>query len=182
MTNDEYLQQKVVFKLWHGTSKENADHIFKTGQWKMTIDDTKLFFGSGIYFMLNNKSLACLWAKQKKFEYPCSILCFVEVERKFIFDLATDQAYKMYETFLKRVTNSKPSSSIINFICDKMNAKVVVGYYSLGALNKAQENEKKCRNYAVKIEIQVVVRDPSLIQIKSVEDCNQKRERSEGNV
>ncbi len=182
LEEEDYQEQEITFKLWHGTSKENAKMIIDNSEWKETEDNDKPFFGNGVYFMKDNKNLACLWSsKVKKFDPSCVILCFVKVKRKFVFDLAVDQCYKFYEKFASKLAkNFKLSSSIINAICESAEEKrldiepikVVVGYYSLGLLNTNDNKiSDECTNKAVKVQVQIAVRDQSLIKIKRIENC-----------
>ena len=177
---ENYYEQEISFELWHGTSKENADKIVKNNKWIETTEKEKPFFGNGVYFMKDNKNLACLWSKQKNFDSRCAILCFVNVKRKFVFDLAVDRCYKLYRHFELKVSKSeKFSSAIINAIYESIEKgelsfdqiKVVIGYYSLGILNDSDKLPGECLNKAVKVEIQVVVRDQNLIKIDHIENC-----------
>lgn len=130
--------EKKSYVGYHGTSEKAAEYIIRE-DFRPTIEG---WFGTGVYFYLDNIDLAKDWIKKKKFNNKKIIEALIEVEERFILDvrdpnnqdsLFFHKMRKMIkENIIKKKMELKTStknldSVVFDLIIKKKNKKLIIG-------------------------------------------------------
>lgn len=172
----------IHFDLWHGTNWFLAKEIVSTNKWICKGDHDK-YLGKGIYFSENSKFWACTWSKNaRRYKCPTAINCKADVLENQVFDFSRDRDFRLFRILKNKLIKEEKSGknacslrhgAIVDFICavsKKKQFNLSDEIKVVKAYNRRAKKEYDPEYFS--IEIEICVKDPAIIQIVKVEECN----------